>query len=396
MITRIVPCAMVAVIAFLSTGCADEKSTKPADYILSVRSTPSNVEVYIDGKSTGYFTPCTIPWPDYDLVLMRLVLDGHLPFNDYVDVHRGVNEVTVELPPAPAYQLWYTNWDTLYSNTLDGLHERRIAENANSIDWSTRMMWSPDGNYLAYSSNEGITVLRADGTVKKHLVFRNDWNPEDFSWSSGGTALLTGLYYVGIYRYSTVTDELTMIMQGRFGVYDHTPVYGPDDSRIAFVHHEWGSEADILVMDSEGGDPHVVSPRTYTTREHDEELELVWLDGARVAFKLSQQGIVCLNVDTHEDSVVVADPTLRQFAVSGDRTRFAYLSDNRLYVGSTADWRPSKIAENLRSNPFQWAANNDGLVSFSLLGPVWVTLDGRRYNIVGIETDVGGACLRPR
>jgi Tol biopolymer transport system component len=66
----------------------------------------------------------------------------------------------------------------VYAMNPNGTHRRRLAPGFSP-------QWSPDGRRIAYA-NDGIYVMNADGTGRKHLTRSGDTSDSELRWSSDG------------------------------------------------------------------------------------------------------------------------------------------------------------------------------------------------------------------
>jgi Tol biopolymer transport system component len=123
--------------------------------------------------------------------------------------------------------------------------------------------WSPDGEWIAFTGDDGLYVIRPDGTGRKRLL-PGDW-PYARGWSPDGTHLLFEDFHedpavgmeIGILNFETGETRDLPDEQG----HDLLPVWSPDGERIAFLatadcrrtgectaHEPW----EVWVMDADG------------------------------------------------------------------------------------------------------------------------------------------------
>lgn len=198
--------------------------------------------------------------------------------------------------PAIAYMGRDVNqrWQ-IYLMNADG-SEATSVTNQEAND--TMPTWSPDGNRLAFVSdragNRDIYVMSRDGQNVVNLT-RNpadDWTP---AWSHDSTKLAFSSIRSGNWEIYTLDLACldapetcpTRISQITITGNDNlTPMWSPDDSRIAYssnVNGNW----DVFTMAADGTDA-----RQITTAEGN-DLAAVWSpDGSRLAFESDRDGNV--------------------------------------------------------------------------------------------------------
>ena len=135
-----------------------------------------------------------------------------------------------------------TNFEIATSD-LDGSNIHRINHHVNLSDGFTESnpVWSPDGTRIAYTADEHLTLMDADGSnvqvvvsSVKSLYYPPVWSP-DGSWLA-----FVGLYQDKsanwrriLYRVRPDGSELTPL-----GATASVAAWSPDGSRIAFVKIE--------------------------------------------------------------------------------------------------------------------------------------------------------------
>jgi Tol biopolymer transport system component len=114
-------------------------------------------------------------------------------------------------------------------------------------------VWSPSGNELAiyvYDSGEDYQWWAFDLTGKKLAKIGETDNqtggeagsPEGVAWSPDGTSVIYGRYDDGIYETNIKTGKTREILTTTDYTYDHNPAWSPDGKKLVFVHHEFGND----------------------------------------------------------------------------------------------------------------------------------------------------------
>lgn len=142
----------------------------------------------------------------------------------------------------------------IYTVDFDGYNARRFSYHG-SITLSPR--WSPDGNWIAFTSYRGRTsnLILKDVLTRKEYVaspFPNDLNLSP-AWSPDGTAIALTLKKDGnpeIYVMDRHGKSVQRLTHDR-GI-DVSPTWSPDGTKIAFTSSRGGSPQ-IYTMDRNGG-----------------------------------------------------------------------------------------------------------------------------------------------
>jgi TolB protein len=140
----------------------------------------------------------------------------------------------------------------------DGARAKRITAN-NSINLSPS--WSPDGQWIAFSSYRGgspeLKILSSKGELKTAFPQKGELNSAP-AWSPDGRLLAFSSARDGnaeIYTLRPSDGALTRLT--RDAAIDTSPTWSPDGRSIAFTSDRSGSPQ-IWLMDSDGGSPHRV------------------------------------------------------------------------------------------------------------------------------------------
>jgi len=134
----------------------------------------------------------------------------------------------------------YGKEDSLWVVNADGTNARQLITNMDYLS-ILQPKWAPDGEKIAFIKKWSgvwgghLTILDSSGqilnVIKEDIV--------DFSWAPDGKSVIYSIKYDGIYRFDVQTKQTQQILITSPGTYDHNPVWSPDGSKIAFVHHEW-------------------------------------------------------------------------------------------------------------------------------------------------------------
>jgi TolB protein len=159
----------------------------------------------------------------------------------------------------------------LFVVNADGTDARRLTSN-DGYDGDPH--WSPDGERIAFTGDDGLYLIRPDGTGRE-LLLPGDW-PYSRGWSPDGRTLLfedidadpaVGIE-VAILDVETGKTRRLSNEQG----HDLLPTWSPDGDKIAFLatadcrrtgqctaHEPW----EIWVMDADGGNSRRITDGGY-------------------------------------------------------------------------------------------------------------------------------------
>lgn len=153
----------------------------------------------------------------------------------------------------------------------DGSDARLLTRN---ISWGvSRLSWSPDGKYLAFDFNYDIYVIGVDGKELRNLTggrqgncFTPAWSP-DGEWIAyhssqmgrkHGSGQDWGYDIFAIHPDGSGTKNLTADLSARYvHQVSWTPSWSPDGNWIAFSFEEGegGTEKAIYIMQADGANP---------------------------------------------------------------------------------------------------------------------------------------------
>lgn len=156
-------------------------------------------------------------------------------------------------------------WQIFKTNIKTGV-SKRLSNISNTSDRSPK--WSPDGTKIAFQSvrdgNWEIYIMDKDGNSLKRLTnnSHDDFMP---SWSPDGKEIVFGSSKNGqldIYTIKVDGSQLKNITNGKPITLkanseshkdDLSPIFSPDGKSIIWSHGSSGQDAQIFIMDKNGG-----------------------------------------------------------------------------------------------------------------------------------------------
>ena len=143
------------------------------------------------------------------------------------------------------FRRWFVDEDDilyieLVIRNISTGNERILLQYKGDLESVTRIMkpaFSPDGSWIAYTSNDGIYMIRPDGS-ENHQIIRQEiinysWWPPAASWSPDGEWIVYHLAQVSpfysrdqskdsnIYKFNIETGEEVLLVQGGLNPYWH-------------------------------------------------------------------------------------------------------------------------------------------------------------------------------
>jgi Tol biopolymer transport system component len=298
----------------------------------------------------------------------------------------GVNAryaASTQVPPLPLH-----NWKIAYvDSAYVSLNETNSVQNStlwianadgtdkqplfHEEDGYLQCKWSPDGASIAvldFKNDEHYTnlllVLNSEGQILQNLTSYKGRNPiiGDFSWAPDGKSILYTDSFRGLFQFNLSDVNVTQILSPSGYVLDHCPAFSPDMQKIAFVHHEWGTEFYISLMDynvskfpCRGDDVYnnylnpdikiVANGSSY----HNADLMLQWTpDSKTLVFANSNKSIFIVNA-VNGSAVELTGNALgnsswvTDAALSPDGTQIAFTTGTDICLLNTDGTTPRKI-----------------------------------------------------
>jgi Tol biopolymer transport system component len=153
-------------------------------------------------------------------------------------------------------QLAATQTTEIYLINPDGSGLKQLTHDPMS---AASPVWSPDGSRIAFFSDDGLSVMNADGTERITLVQRNLDYLIPRAWSPGGSTIAFVRVTFGPTEADVYTDIYLVDADGsteRRLTSDRasqSPAWSPDGKKIAFSSARDGN-AEIYLMNSNGTD----------------------------------------------------------------------------------------------------------------------------------------------
>jgi Tol biopolymer transport system component len=228
---------------------------------------------------------------------------------------------------------------------VDGTGKRVLARSGYTAD----LEWSPDGRWLAFDSGAccaygSLKVVRPRGGGLRTVAKDVDYGA--FSWSPDGTRLVfaSGFRLYVVQLATGTTTFLTKVTRGE-GICCEVPSisWSPDGAWIAFVAAGESISGDSLegahayVVNSRGGNLHVVSSPGAFPKYNDFTSGVAWLPGRRhLLFYNTDKGVYLTStarqhtrrLNSFDGSPVVPSPDGTKFVVE----RYTSSGKNALYL----------------------------------------------------------------
>ena len=218
------------------------------------------------------------------------------------------------------------------------LSERLIAENLGHSYRGAEPKFSPDGIIIAYPSvhpsgsftDRKYTFM--DYTGAEFFTTQEFSSPADGDWLPSGSTFAFSAYLDGIYSYTMFSQEEQQILDSNNGTFDHSLAYSPNGNRIAFVHHEYGNNATIKVMNANGTN---LKTLLNTSTTHDENLDIEWLNDSQFLFKKEEQGVYRVDISdiNSPDIKKVISGNVDRMELSPNKQKLAIIVDS--FFGAT-------------------------------------------------------------
>jgi Tol biopolymer transport system component len=143
-------------------------------------------------------------------------------------------------------------------------------------------VWSPDGSQIAYTRDDGIYIINADGSKQHQLVYTNN-EYTSVAWSPDGKQLLFSAYLGGsnsdIYLVNVSTGDLTNLTSDN-GAGDSRPMWTLDGTKIVFVSSSETAREQLKIINVDGSSERTIND----TANH--YLSISVSNGGQIAFSL--------------------------------------------------------------------------------------------------------------
>lgn len=189
-----------------------------------------------------------------------------------------------------------------------------------------------------------------------------------------------GTYQEGVYEY-TLGQGPVQVVETTWDVYDHGPVYSLDDTRVAYLHHEYAHNCEIRIMRTSDWTWHTVA-EVYT-EVLDEDISLHWISDDVLVYKISRKGLYTINITTGEITHVEENENdIASFQVSPDLSAYAYgtrssfyTRDNGVWIGRVGEWNPTRVSlgDYVYAGHLAWSPQSGAVVVDADEGLYWIT-----------------------
>jgi uncharacterized repeat protein (TIGR01451 family) len=247
----------------------------------------------------------------------------------------------------------------------DGGNQRRIVDPGGNLD--TEPAWGPDGRRIAFartrsgqSSPRDIWVVNDDGTEPERLTGSGDPQEEqddtDPAWSPDGDQIAFARYELsggdpidlhvwvmdddgGNQDNVTADAEVRGDPEPGLSGFNGDPAWSPDGDQIAFTHQPGESDADVWVMQADGGDAHPLTQEAPTEEFPQDESQPAWSPtGDHIAFTRGFFSDVDLTAAVGEQELGFPGDVWVMTAAGGDR---ANLTRSGAALDLDPDWQPT-------------------------------------------------------
>lgn len=241
---------------------------------------------------------------------------------------------------------------------------------------------------FAYCRKTGIVVMDRCGQRIIDYQRAGSGFHVDFVWSHSGRYLIYGVYVTspapGIERLEPDTGNTMRLVATKGFTYDHNPSYSPDDTKISYVHQEYGIRNWFVGIDSIGGElqlPCKDKNCQLRDTEHDAHQYFTWIDQTHVLGLNRRDSSLVLADITGTDSVqyfhiegsadqISVSPNIKKFALQRPRNGSVKIS-----YGEIGNWLQLKdINFGERVKNFAWIDDNS-MVAYTEKGIFLILLD---------------------
>lgn len=220
--------------------------------------------------------------------------------------------------PSDSAGAFLGNLTGIYTLRPDGTGLTRVITQVDLGDYTYYPRWSPDGQWIAFTTGYVLYKIRPDGSELTRLTYSDGRDKWRFAWSSDGRYIAYGTYlatdrnqrglHVAVSEGSNSEKSLRVPVKGEecFNCPD-----APGYDRIWFVSFfDWmrsGREVVYSAFENSKGSVHLAAYDTSTARvrilrsfKHPIDYIAVAPDGQHVAFSSQREGIGVVRADGSE------------------------------------------------------------------------------------------------
>jgi len=265
-------------------------------------------------------------------------------------------------------------------------------------EYTNGLSWDPSGTKIQFayedSDNKSFSIVK---NINGETEWKKDAWISDSSWINADAIIYGG--FSGLWKINLSTGEEKQILTPGGYVKDHNPIYSPDQRNLAFVHHEWGSDFTISVINNitDSETPYqgenrygsYFNPRLTTIMSGDsnfnENMMLQYTPEGNLFFGTDESNGKLWFVNNPTENFTIQQYTdtngINEFRLSHDGTMIAYATNEGLVLlkldGSTKKLWSGHIESNL-----SWAPD-DKAICFSTSDDkiIIVDLAGKAYKV---------------
>lgn len=244
-------------------------------------------------------------------------------------------------------QIAFESNGALYLINVDGTNRTQITDNG-VIFSGAEPAWSPDGQFIAFASsyNDGVYVIAADGSHKRHVSASTSARLP--AWSPDGQRIAYSAPVENAVQLFTMCSDGSLVHQltyptaGYEGADNWSPAWSPDGQHIVFL-------SELIVVGKEtvpGIQARIISPfgddnRFLAAGHWDGQSKIAWSpDGQQIAFAstLSDSSQICLvDADGSNRRCLTDAGSNRTPSWSPDGTQIVFSSRRPPASGAEAD-----------------------------------------------------------
>ncbi|MBZ0281860.1 MAG: hypothetical protein K8L97_14060 [Anaerolineae bacterium] len=216
----------------------------------------------------------------------------------------------------------------IYVMDADGANVRLLV---NNVPYKTTPVWSPDGAWIAYTTDEDeshgraeaicvVYIIRPDGSDQRELATAGRCEEASLNWSPDSQSLV----FVGDADIHTVSVETPIAINltpddGE----DYAPEWSPDGTQIVFVSNR-DDDYEIYVMNADGTEPFRL------TNQPGSDFGPSWIpNGQRIVYVTDVEhagNIMVVDVDGDNQRALTDDDVVKySWRVSPDGSRIAFM-----------------------------------------------------------------------